>query len=240
MEKVLFIVFTALVLVSCTSDSELALKEKELELKERELDIKEREMELAQNSKNQETTENDNSKNSTYSSNQNLSTEKVFSTEKNTHSENNTISEQPSPTEMSFEDTYETEFNSSIRSNDEETVSNPFSGSGNSGDFGNDADMGTGSSHPATDAGDGSRIRVSNLTTNPKTPNDQRCKIALKLTVDSLGKVIEASEIKANTTSTNQRLIDEVISLVKKEVKYKEKPGSRNETAYYTITVNPG
>jgi hypothetical protein len=131
-------------------------------------------------------------------------------------------------------------------SSEAETESSPFSGNGQGGEgngsgpgFGNDEGPGTGPGDSGT-GGSGDRVRENNLTSNPKTPNDQRCKIALKLTVDSRGSVVAASIIRANTTTTNQRLIDEVINLVKKEVKYKEKPGSRNETAFYTVTVNPG
>lgn len=128
-----------------------------------------------------------------------------------------------------------------------ESESSPFSGSGSGGSgtdgtgsgFGSDDGPGTGSGDPGT-GGAGERVRLSNLRSNPDTPNSQRCKIALKLTVDSRGKVVAASVIRSNTTTTNQALIDEVISLVKKEVQYKEKPGARNETAYYTVTVQPG
>lgn len=128
-----------------------------------------------------------------------------------------------------------------------ESESSPFSGNGSGGSgtggsgsgFGNDDGPGSGDGDPGT-GGSGERIRLSNLKSNPNTQNDQRCTIALKLTVDSRGKVVAASVIRDNTTTTNQQLINEVISLVKKEVQYKEKPGARNETAYYTVTVQPG
>src|SRR5690554_2655958 len=122
----------------------------------------------------------------------------------------------------------------------------PFSGngsggsgtSGSDGGFGADEGPGSGSGEAGTGAA-GDRVRISNIHSKPKTPNDEFCEIALKLTVDSQGKVLRADVIRNNTTTTNQRLIDEMIQLVKKEVRYKEKPGARNEVNYYTVKVEP-
>lgn len=129
-------------------------------------------------------------------------------------------------------------------SSEAETESSPFSGNGTGGEgegtgpgFGNDEGPGSGPGDEGQ--GSGGPVRINDLKSNPKTPNDQRCKIALKLTVDSRGAVVAASVVRANTSTTNQRLIDEVIKLVKKEVKYKENPGARNRTAYYTVSVSP-
>lgn len=124
---------------------------------------------------------------------------------------------------------------------------NPFSGAGSGGagtagqgtGFGPDSGPGSGSGQAGSGAA-GERIRLTNLNSNPKTPNSTICKIALKLTVDERGVVVGANVVRAETTTTNQALIDEVINLVKKEVRYKEKPGARHEIAYYTITVQPG
>lgn len=122
----------------------------------------------------------------------------------------------------------------------------PFSGGGSGGQgtdgsgggFGADEGPGTGSGEAGT-GGTGDRVRLNNIQSKPKTPNSNECFIALKLTIDARGVVVAASVVRANTTTTNQRLIEEVIDLVKKEVRYEEKPNSRNETAYYTITVKP-
>ncbi len=132
-------------------------------------------------------------------------------------------------------------------SNQETAVPNPFSGNGKGGSgsdgsgegFGSDDGPGTGSGDPGKGAA-GERVRLANLHSQPKTPNDERCKIAFKLTVDAQGKVLRADVIRSKTTATKQRLIDEVIGLVKKEVRYKKKPGARNEIVYYTVTVQPG
>src|SRR5690554_2473607 len=125
--------------------------------------------------------------------------------------------------------------------------SSPFSGggsggsgtSGSGGGFGSDSGPGSGSGE-AGKGGAGERVRLSNISSKPKTQNDESSTIALKLTVDSQGKVVRADVIRSGTTASNQVLIDEVISLVKKEVRYKEKPGARDEITFYTVTVQPG
>lgn len=123
---------------------------------------------------------------------------------------------------------------------------NPFSGSGTGGQgtagsgggFGSDDGPGPGSGDPGLGSGD--RVRLTNVSSKPKTPNSQLVKIALKLTVDARGKVIGASVDRNNTTTTNQALIDEVIEIAKKEVTYKPREGARNQTLFYTVTVQPG
>lgn len=130
---------------------------------------------------------------------------------------------------------------------EDNTPANPFSGSGSSGSgnsgsgggFGSDVGPGSGSGAPGRGMV-GDRVRTSNIVSKPKTPNDENCVIALKLVVDSRGVVVFAEAIREHTTTTNQLLINEVIDLVKKEVRYKEKPGALNETAFYTVTVRPG
>jgi len=124
---------------------------------------------------------------------------------------------------------------------------NPFSGNGSGGSgtsgsgsgFGSDTGPGSGTGEAGSGSA-GDRVRISNIKSKPKTPNDEVCKISLKLTVNSQGSVLRADVIRNQTTATNQRLIDEVIGLAKKEVRYKEKPGARDEITYYTVTVQPG
>jgi hypothetical protein len=126
-------------------------------------------------------------------------------------------------------------------------AANPFSGKGSGGSgargsgggFGSDTGSGSGSGESGTGAL-GDRVRISNISSKPKTPNDEVCRISLKLTVNAQGTVLRADVIRNQTTATNQRLIDEVIGFAKKEVRYKEKPGARDEITYYTVTVQPG
>lgn len=143
--------------------------------------------------------------------------------------------------------TGETDSDASTTSETPQEAPSPFSGSGSGGagtagqgsGFGQDTGPGSGSGEPGSGA-TGERIRLTNLKSNPKTPNSSICKIALKLLVDERGHVVSVSLIRSETTTTNQALIDEVMDLVKKEVRYKEKPGARSEYAYYTVTVQPG
>jgi hypothetical protein len=125
--------------------------------------------------------------------------------------------------------------------------SSPFSGtgsggtgtSGSGGGFGPDSGPGTGPGEPGSGTA-GERIRKNDLMSDPKTPNTSVCEIALKLIIDSNGNVVAVSEIRDKTTTTNQSLINEVKSLVKKEVKYDARPNTANTTVYYTVTVQPG
>lgn len=129
----------------------------------------------------------------------------------------------------------------------ETSAPNPFSGKGSGGSgtkgsgggFGEDTGPGAEKGDPGKGS-EGERVRLANIHSKPKTPNDERSKIAFKLTVDATGRVLKAEVLREGTTASNQNLIDEVIGLVMKEVKYKSKPGSRNEFVYYTVTVQPG
>jgi len=129
----------------------------------------------------------------------------------------------------------------------EEAPPNLFSGggsggsgdSGSGGGFGSDDGPGSGAGDPGTGGG-GDRVRLSDVSSDPDTPNSQFCRIAFKLTVDSRGAVVRVDIIRKNTTTFNNQLINEMKELVKKEVKYKKKPGARNQVVYYTVTVQPG
>ena len=131
---------------------------------------------------------------------------------------------------------------SSSNTNQNNTPTNPFSGSSGTSDsgggFGSDSGQGSGLSNPVSGS-NGERVIQNNLSSNPKTPNAIVCQIAMKLIIDSNGNVVAVSEIRDKTTTTNQALIDELKALVKKEVKYDQRPGADNATVYYTVTVIP-
>lgn len=141
--------------------------------------------------------------------------------------------------------------NQSSSSKPSNTVTNPpsspFAGTGSGGTgrggsgggFGSDTGPGSGTGDPGAGTA-GERIRKNNLKSDPKTQITSVCQIALKLIIDSNGSVVAVSEIRDKTTTTNQTLIDEVKSLVKKEVKYDARPNTANTTVYYTVTVQPG
>lgn len=231
MKKAFFFALTFLLLFSCMSDAEVALKEKELELKEREIALKEKELSL--NQQEEKPTHVDDKSHS----DENVE-EKSISDKKDMKSVEEQAN-QESPSSSAPNDPYSGDLQPS---QEEETYDSPFSGSGSGFDSDDGTDTGEGVQGFGGSEGSRSevRVRLTNLRSNPVTPNNQRCKIALKLTIDASGKVYEAHVIRANTTTTNQQLINEVISLVKKEVTYKEKPGAPNETAFYTVTIQPG
>lgn len=135
--------------------------------------------------------------------------------------------------------------NNTSNSNTNSENSNPFSnGSGGNGTdgngtgFGSDDGPGTGAGAPGR-GGSGDRVRLSDINSKPKTPNNVASTIALKLTVNADGRVTSVKVIRQNTSTSNEALINEVIKLTKKEVKYKPKPGSIQETCYYTVNLRP-
>jgi len=122
--------------------------------------------------------------------------------------------------------------------------SNLFSGSGTGGQgtagsgggFGSDDGPGPGSGDPGLGSGD--RIRY-NDPPKPNTPNSSFVTIVLELTVDSRGAVVQARMIRDRTTTSNQALINEVIELTKKHVKYEPIEGARNQLIVLPINVEP-
>jgi hypothetical protein len=108
---------------------------------------------------------------------------------------------------------------------------NPFASGGNgSGDDGGSGnkfggDSGTGITGNTGKGGGNGRIRKNDPIINNLGSNVD-VKIHLKLTIDAEGNVISASNIKAQTTTSNQVLINRVINEVKKQVKYNKEPGA--------------
>jgi len=120
---------------------------------------------------------------------------------------------------------------------------NPF-GSGGSGGgdqggrgkgFGNDEGNGSGNG-----SGDGSgtakRVRLTTPNTDEIT-TDQSCTVFMKLTINAEGDVIRCDNISSKTTTTDQRIINKVISIVKSQVKYSKKPGASPESTTFSISL---
>lgn len=108
-------------------------------------------------------------------------------------------------------------------------------GGGKGGGFGSDeGDKGTGRGG----SGDGSgRIRLN----DPKVDHiqtDVDLIIHLKLTINANGEVIAATNIASKTTTTDQRIINQVISAVKNQVKYNKNADAGLVSAYLTVKVN--
>lgn len=62
--------------------------------------------------------------------------------------------------------------------------------------------------------------------------------VHLKLTVNENGEVVSASNVISKTTTSDQRIISQVISAVKQQVKYQKSIGSSLQTVYLTVRLN--
>lgn len=119
---------------------------------------------------------------------------------------------------------------------------NPFgsggSGGGNQGGngkgFGKDNGDGTGKGN-----GEGvkARIRLNDPNTDG-IESDQNAKICIKLTINAEGDIIKAENIVAKTTTTNQSIINQVLSNVKSQVKYNKKEGAAPEVVFLTVNLS--
>lgn len=105
---------------------------------------------------------------------------------------------------------------------------------GNGKGFGNDDGNGDG---PGKGEGRKARVRQNDPNTNNISSNVS-CKISLKLTVNAEGDVIRAENIVAKTTTTNQTVINQLISNVKDQVKYNKVSGSTTETVFLTVNIS--
>ena len=100
-------------------------------------------------------------------------------------------------------------------------------GDGNT--FGNDSGTATNGTN-SSGSGTG-RIRLNDpIFVDLKHNYDEY--IYLKLTIDGQGNVIRAYNIKAKTTTTDQKLINRVIYEVKKQVKYNKASGAAPTNVY--------
>jgi len=120
---------------------------------------------------------------------------------------------------------------------------NPFGDGGNVGGkgggsgtgFGNDSGNGSG---PGTGDGSGAgRTRLNNPSVD-HIETDINVTINLKLTVNANGEIVSASNIASKTTTTDQRIINQVISAVKSQVKYSKDLDAGLITMYLTVKVN--
>ncbi len=124
-----------------------------------------------------------------------------------------------------------------------QTSDNPFasggSSDGNQGGSGNTFGTdGTGTDGTGGGSGSGKgRIRLNDpILTDLKS--NVNAYIYLKLTIDAQGNVVSASNIKSQTTTTNQILINKVIYQVKKQVKYNKDEGAPLAKVFMTVKVD--
>ena len=92
----------------------------------------------------------------------------------------------------------------------------------------------------ANDPGKGLKPRI--LLVKPKTSkiyHSRLVKIHLKVKINPQGRVISASNIASQTTTTDQSLINQVINETKNTALYDKRPGAPTQGAYITITIQP-
>lgn len=68
--------------------------------------------------------------------------------------------------------------------------------------------------------------------------SDENHRVHLQLTVNSDGLVVDARSIASKTTTTDQRIINQVIAAVKNQVRYNKKSSAGLEIVYETIRLN--
>lgn len=102
----------------------------------------------------------------------------------------------------------------------------PFSGPGNSDD--GDGGLGKGNGE--------SRLRISNANL-PQYDIDYESNIHLQLTVNANGEVVAAKCIKSKTTCSDQRIINQVVNEVMRQVKYKKENGAGLVYTFYTVKI---
>lgn len=107
-------------------------------------------------------------------------------------------------------------------------------GTGKGKGFGNDEGDGSG---PGKGEGKKPRIRLTNPN-NDNISSDESCRISLKLTINAEGDVVKGENISAKTTTTNQKVISQVIANVKAQVKYNASPGTALEVVFLTVSVS--
>lgn len=109
-------------------------------------------------------------------------------------------------------------------------------GGGKGSGFGTDNGPGDGpGSGSGSGGGDGGRVRYGNPN-NDNIYSDEPQTIYLKLTVNAEGEVV-GGKSTSKTTTTDQRIINQVLTNVKSQVRYSKKAGASLEFVYLTVNV---
>lgn len=133
--------------------------------------------------------------------------------------------------------------NSNNTSSSTSRSDNPFgdggtgggAGGGTGGRFGNDS--GTGANGPGGSGSGSARTRLNDPNVDHIETN-VNVTVYLKLTVNEDGNVVGVSNIANKTTTTDQRIIDQVKSAVKSQVKYNRNEGAALKEVYLTVKLN--
>jgi hypothetical protein len=111
------------------------------------------------------------------------------------------------------------------------SAKSPF-GSGGS-NFGNAS--GNDGSGPGSGSGS-ARVRLNDPEVGHIIPNED-CTIYLKVTINELGEIVSVANMTSKTTTTDQRLINQVSAAVKKDVRYTKSPGAPLVNQFITIKL---
>ena len=129
--------------------------------------------------------------------------------------------------------------------NGNNTGTNPFgtggtgggTGTGNGAFNGDGNGTGEGGNGTGTGTGDGrDRVRLNDPIL-PKYKTDIDIFVHLKLIINGDGKVVSATNLTSKTTTTDQRIINGVISEVVKQVKYKQEKNAGLQFTFVTCKI---
>lgn len=106
---------------------------------------------------------------------------------------------------------------------------------GSGGSFGSDNGSGIGYGESTVPKPNPKRIRLSEPSV-AHIASEEEVIVVLKLTVNAAGKVLSAKR-SSLTTTVDTRIINQVITAVKDQVKYNETPGAELESQMITVLI---
>lgn len=109
-------------------------------------------------------------------------------------------------------------------------------GGGDGGVFGKDSGK-EGQGGSGTGSGKG-RIRYNEINVDD-IYTSSTVTVNLKLTINAEGQVVSAQSVSAGTTTTDQRIINQVIAAAKAQLRYNKQPGAVLQSVYYTVEIVP-
>lgn len=108
-------------------------------------------------------------------------------------------------------------------------------GTGRGGKFG--SDEGTHGTGPGGNGNGDGRVRLNEPNVD-NIQSDVSCKVGLKLTINADGQVVSAVTVSKNTTTSDQRIVNQVKNAVINQVRYNKVKGAGLEAVYLTVKVD--
>lgn len=131
-------------------------------------------------------------------------------------------------------------FESEVCKTEKPMNNNPF-GSGTNGGFGTGKDKDNGMNEGSGNGPSGPELSNRKRLNDPKIDHIETniaCTISLKLIINDNGEIVSVNNIASKTTTSDQRIISQVISAVRQQVKYEKSMGSSLQTVYLTVRLN--